>query len=586
MKTNSTAFETARNDCVLLINKNMTAKELQEGKNRAIQDLFESGFQISSGEAPRFVGSKMIYQALWRTVQRTKMLDTEVQGVGADEAMRTLVNRGLDTVLDMGNFKRMLRDKNGLFDTMYTYGDSFMMIGLNPDKKSEAVLQFNIISNSNIYVDSYATAMRSGGTGRNVRQMAVIFSYSKRQYKRLYKDSIKKNPELEFATGQIPRDISEYRELERDEIQSSELDDIIEVCHYYDLDSETYTIFAGTQMIEISHFEGEEYPFFVRGEAYIPVIHFYCIPSKKGFYNHGLGDLLYDYAVLSRKLINMTALHATENGAAVTVVNLPSGRAEDFMNDIENATLQRAQGKQALIPVEYDATSGNAVSVQSLITNSNFDEIQGLLTIIDGELKKMGINLQEIAAEGTPTATQIIQEEETSSAFVKQTMEYNASECQEIIDITIDVAKEYISKKNQTPVWMPARVKVKLPEQDGGGTEEIESPDATLGDFIEVLKSREWYVTVNARSGAIPSRVVEQSKVVRMLQATPPGTPAHFKLLQKFSSLNDNEFSIEDFQMAGQSPQAPGTDSLGSGVPADTERMKVSANLSESEPAI
>jgi hypothetical protein len=582
-------FQIARDDCVLLINRNMTVKQNQEYKNMAIQDLFESGFQIVSGEAPRFVGSKMIYQALWRTVQRTKMLDTEVQGVGADEAMRTVINRGLDTVLDMGDFKRMLRDKNGLFDTMYTYGDAFMMVGANPDKDSEAVIQFNIISNSNIYVDSYATAMRSGGTGRNARRMCVIFSYSKRTYTKLYEKNIKENPLLAMATGKIPRDQTEFRELERDEIQSTELDDIVEVAHYYDLDEQTYTIFAGTMMLEINHVEGEDYPFILRGEAYIPVIHFYCIPSKRGFYNHGLGDLLYDYAILSRKLINMTALHATENAAPYTLISLPKGRAEDFANDLEQATYERMQGKQGFIPIEYDSTGSGAVTASALTTSNNFDEVLGLLNIIDAELKKLGINLQEIS-DGTPTATQIIQEEETSSAFVKQTMEYNASECQEIIDITMDISKEYIRNSNKTPVWMPSRVKVKLPEEMGGGTEEIESPDVTLGEYVEMLKSREWYVTVNARSGAIPSRVVEQAKVVRMLQTAPPGTPAYFKLLQKFSGLNDNEFSLEDFGYQTNPQQPPagaGLDQLSaSGVPADTERMKVSANLSQPEPAI
>lgn len=587
MENGKSTIDRARDGCVLLINKNMTAKQMQEYKNRAIQDLFESGFEIVSGDAPRFVGSKMLYQALWRTVQRTKMLETEVQGVGTDEAQRTLINKGLDTVLDMGNFKRMLRDKNGLFDTMYTYGDAFMMIGTNPDEDSDAILQFNNISNSNIYVDSYATSMRSGGTGRNATQMAVIFSYSKRTYERYFADQIKENPELANASGRIPRDITEFRELERGEIQSEELDDIIEVCHWYDLDEGCYCQFAGEQMLEIACHEGEEYPFIIRGTKYIPVIHFYCIPSKKGFYNHGLGDLLFDYAILSRKLINMTALHATENAAPYTLINLPKGRAEEFANDLEQATFARMQGQQGFIPVEYDATSGNQISAQSLVTSNNFEEVRGLLNIIDAELKKMGINLQEISNEGTPTATQIIQEEETSSAFVKQTMEYNASECQEIIDITIDVSKEYIGKKNKTPVWMPARIKVKLPEEMGGGTEEIESPNTTLGEYVELLKSKEWYVKVNARSGAIPSRVVEQAKVVRLLQATPQGTPAYFKLLQKFSSLNDNEFSLEDFGFAAQPQQSPGAEDLSQyGVGADTERMKVSANLTEPEPAI
>jgi hypothetical protein len=75
-----------------------------------------------------------------------------------------------------------------------------------------------------------------------------------------------------------------------------------------------------------------------------------------------------------------------------------------------------------------------------------------------------------------------------------------------------------------------------------------------------------------------------------MLQTAPPGTPAYFKLLQKFSGLNDNEFSLEDFGYQTNPQQPPagaGLDQLSaSGVPADTERMKVSANLSQPEPAI
>ncbi len=60
-----------------------------------------------------------------------------------------------------------------------------------------------------------------------------------------------------------------------------------------------YTIFAGSACTVLEEYNGKDYPFILtkpnkkEGEAYIPVIHYYCMPSSEGFYNHGIGDALY-----------------------------------------------------------------------------------------------------------------------------------------------------------------------------------------------------------------------------------------------------------------------------------------------------
>ncbi len=165
-------------------------------------------------------------------------------------------------------------------------------------------------------------------------------------------------------------------------------------------------------------------------------------------------------------------------------------------------------------------------------------------------------------------------------------MEYNASESKFAVEITIDFIKSFVRPSSKTPI----QTTVKLETEAGG---EIEVPPVPFGLIAKELKDNEYFVRINARTGAIPSNVLQQAQIVRTLQATPPGSPAFFKLLQQFASINDRDLSLEDFgfqaqQAAGPAQGVPGgvDESLEAPAAAETERQLVNKGRLQEQPAI
>ena len=304
---------------IKMIGLNQDIKVIRDSKNILIQQLFDEGFEVTNVTGTRKISSKMMQQAIWRTANRMKPLDFGIHGTGRPASNELIVTEGVGTVMQRGGYVRALRDKGGAFYNLLMYGDAMVQVGSDPDNNRSPIV-FNPISNSNIYVDSYATGVRSGGLGRAAQQMCVIFSMSWGTFLEEYPEAGKT-----AGIGQIPRDTGLFKELERDYIQTYKLDDLIEVAHYYDIKSKNYTCFAGSQCTVLDEYSGDDYPFEMDGEAYIPVLQFICMPSSAGFWNNGLGNMLYDLAYVSKQMLNMGVGHAEDNTYPYTLINVPAG---------------------------------------------------------------------------------------------------------------------------------------------------------------------------------------------------------------------------------------------------------------------
>jgi len=562
---------------VSLIEDNYESKVERDGMNDAIQKLIEEGFEVSNPTGTRKISSKVLQQALWRTASRMKPLDFSIHGSSRPEEVEKIVTDGVGTVMDKGGYAGALRDKGGMFYKSLLYGDAFMQIGANPDEKSSIPIKFTPISNSNIYVDSFATGVRTGGHGQTATKVCVVFSYSWEEACRLYPELPKK-----AVKGEIPRESSILKDLERSYEQETETeDDKVEVAHFYDISAKNYTVFAGAMASVLSEVNGDDYPFVIDGEAYIPVSHWMCMPSHEGFYNHGIGDMIYDLAILSRELLNMGAQHAGFTANPLTILNMPQEEAARFFSKMKSAHEMRVQGKQAFVVNGYDPNNPNATTIQTqtITPQSALNEWQMIYDRLDREIRRLGINLDE-ADRGNVTATQIIAEEESANAFVKQVMENNASETKFLVKIAMDMIKKFVSDKDETPLDLTTTIEI------GGEGKEI--PAVPLGLVAKELKDHNYFVRVNSRSGAIPSNVLQQAQITRVLQATPPGTPAYFKLLKQFAQLNDRDISMMDLGAQPAAPQMPAQ--AGGEVPeeamvAGTERIAVNPRQATPQPA-
>jgi hypothetical protein len=514
-----------------LIMSNWDIKSIRDNRNQMILSLMEAGFDVAEPGGARKLTSQLMQQAMWRTMNKLKPHDFEIHGTGRGEDIEMIVKKGIETVLVEGNFVRTLRDKMGVMWNMALLGDGFYLISANPED-GEMPVKFMPVANSNIYVDSYATGIRSGSSP--CTQLCVIFSMS-------YGEACKQFPLMKKkgGSGQIPRQLARnvLKETGRSYLQTVKLDDITEIGFFFDIRNRRYTVFGGTACTVLKDLKDDKYPFVDKdGMPYIPVGQFMCMPAAEGFYNHGLGDILYRLAIVTRQLQNMSIGHAEDSVYPITLVNIAQGEAAKFFNNLQQANKMRQVGKKPVVAIEYDPNNPNSgrVSTQSLLTEALMKEWQDLYEQIAREIRRLGINLDDIEERTDMTEMQIRAQEESTNAWIKQIMEYNASEMEFAVEITMDFIKKFIGKRNKFPINFPTKVR-----DDEGN--EYQPQDITLGMVADELKKNNYYVVVNSRSGAVPSNVMEIQELQSMLSITPPGTEAWMELWQNMARLNNRD---------------------------------------------
>ncbi len=520
----------------------------RDSKNFLIQQLFEQGFEIRTPTAPRRITSKMLQQAVWRTADRMKAMDFEIFGTGRPEVNRRIVTAGMSTIMDKGNYTRSLRDKEGAFQKLLMWGDGFVHFGANPNPDAAFPMYYSSISNSNIYTDTYATGMRTGGLGRQVRKCAIIFSMS-------WANFCQMNPKGKkiAAPGRIPRDVGLLKELERSYLQTNKDYDIIEICYYYDLDNLAYVSFAGPTCAVLSESKGKNYPF-TNGDnkdPYIPVLQFSCMPSTDGFYNHGLGDMLFDIAMFQSQLLNMGFNHIADNADPFTLLSVAKGETAKFFNSMRSAGEMRAAGKRPIIPMEYDPADPNSgrIGMEALTTQNMENELQAMLAELDKQILRLGVNLDDTSYGEGVTKYQIVAEQENQDKFVQQVQEYNASEYQFAIETAMDSTIKLVSSRDSTPLNL-----TEVLEDENG--QQVKTDGITIGAVRDELKKYNYFCVVDARSGAQPSNTLEQARTEKLLAVAIPGSSAQSKLLATYAGLNGSSLTLKDF-MPQQAPQAP-----------------------------
>ncbi len=560
-----------------LVEDNRIVKRERDGYNDLIIKLFEQGFIVSDPAGARKIGSQVLQQAFWRTMNRMKPLDFEINGTARPEEVEALVTSGVSTIMERGGYTQTMVGKQGVFTNMLLFGDAFFTIlpNPNPDEANEVPFIFNPIPNSNVYVDTFATDVRAGGIGRAASQMLVVQSVSWAEACQLFPKMKKIG-----GMGRIPRDLNYLKESGRSNQQTIQMEDEekVEIGYFFDIRNSCYVVFAGAKCTILEEHHGKDFPFMMKSKPYLPVIHYYCTPSAEGFYNHGLGDMLYRLAVVSRQLLNMAIGHAEDSVYPITLVNVPQGETAKFFQKIQSANELRSTGKKALVAMEYDPAnpSSGRVQSQTLIGQSLLQEWQILYEQMSKEIARLGINLDDLGRDPATSATQIIAEEENSNAFVKQMMEYNSQETKFTVEVVLELVKDFIDKRNKLPLNLMTQ-----PFSQGKPVPEI---GLTMGNVAEELQKHNWYVSVNSRSGAIPSNSMKQAQMSRILAMLQPGSPAYYSTLSQFSRLNGIDMDASQFQPPAPPPGAGGDQGGGSGAPIapgglpmnETDRMVIS----------
>jgi hypothetical protein len=552
---------------IKLISDSNPTKTKRDQKNEVIKRLFENGFVVNSADGLRKVHSKMLTQAVLKVISRMKPLDAQFHASGAPQFMENIVTDAVRTIADKGGFDSALRDKGGAFWDVLLYSDAHTLMMGNPDEDSSIPFVFDNIDNAKVYVNTNATKMR-GGRGKSVTRMLIVMPFKWCEFKEEFPEGAKI-----AGAGRLPSNLDDWASTEYSEYNQIRDEDIVEVGYLFDISSKSFVTMAGSAMTIIDEFYDEDYPFVKDNDCYIPVMQHMCIPSAEDYYNHGIGDYIYELAVLSQQLLNMGSAGVLNETLPIDVLNIPKQKASSFFNQMLSAQEERMQGKRPYVAIEYDPNNPGASQVQSQTLQTQYtNRWADLIKLLEGELQKIGINLYESEYSPNASATEIISVEQAQLSFVKQMQEFNASEYQFFYEVMLDMIKDFIDPSDETPVNITTK-----PQTEDGRILELEG--ITLGMVADELNKRDYFVKVNSRSGAIPSGIMQQQQIVQVLQSTPPGTPAYFRLLRDFSSLNDRDFTLEDFgynpepEQAEQPPQAEQTPQ---GVlPSQTDRERI-----------
>lgn len=555
-----------------VIEKFFSERCKQNGIIDKITDTIDECFTVTHPKGNRQLNSQKLHQAMWRTASRMKPNDFTLHGNGKDDVSERIQTAGLKTILRNGNYNACLRDKNGGFYDLLLYGDCIMHLGTSDNKG--VPIDFSCIDLKNVYVDVEATAIRAVGKGRSAQKMVIIASYSWDHFCRLFPEYKKK-----AGVGRIPRNFSEEQKLTKEQELAQE--NIIEVAYSYDLTTKCFLVFAGPgcTIIEKDK-QKKKFLFNMDGEDYIPILQLPCIPSSRGFFNYGIGHLLYRIAIVSRQLMNMEVRHVKDNVLPIELISVAQGNASKFFQQLKTAYELQAKGMRGFLPVERGASdpSGNAVSSQTLLSQNLFNELQALWDRLDQEIRRSGINIDELDTGGNKTATEILALEENSNSFVKQIGEWGGSEQIMAIKIAIDFTKKFVKKSNKTPLDLTTKFNIE--------GKEVRLDDLTLGDIAEEFQQNHWFVEPNLRSGAIPSNAALIAGLSSQFGFAAPGSRAQVKIIDMLGKINNIDIPGEDYIAPMQQAPAPQEGPTPQQQPTGTDRLSINPYLDEPAAAI
>ena len=545
IKENNIDSKAIQSFLFLIADNTLNDKSVRDSKNTLIRALFKEGFEAHDPSGTFKIGSKVIQQCLWRVMSKVKFLDYNLHATGKDESTERLSKEGLQTVMDRGNLSQAFRDKGGVFKSAFLYGDGFLFFGMG--ENDENPVSYRALRNEDVYADNFAFGVRGV---RPANKMTVIYSYDKEEAYDLWPDLAENE-----IFGRIP---GTYQDDERN--MDREDKDILEVAWGYNRSTKTHVQFAGAQAHEIDEFSGEEYPFMKNDKAFIPVFQFICQPSADGFWNYGIGDMVFDLAVITRKLLNMEVTHLEENTLPMTLINAPAAKVDELVEKMAMANKARAHGKKPFVAMEFDPAGGQqSVAAQALITQNLFNEWQAVWDRLYNEISRLGINLDDVDRGSGFTATQIYAEEETANDFIRQMQEYNASETKELLECSIDAVTEFVSNGNKTELNL--RTKITLPDQSTIKTDK----KVTMGMLSKEFKTNNYFVEVNARQGVNKSDLMKITHLKEKFAITPPGTPEFAELYRL-----DSELRGLDINLVNQPEAVPAGGGAASPAPTPT----------------
>lgn len=588
---------------LILMGKNSTIHNRHEGVWRAIQQLFESGFTVSNPSGTKKISSKMLLQILWKVVNKMKIPDFKIyrsgpfalkthkkemeQDAKIRDQVEQIVTAGVATVMKEGRFVQCMNDKGGAFYKMSLFGDCHVQVGYDQDN-SDYPISFRVGSLSDVFMNNSCTDIRDVVGGLSADEMVIIYRYTCAQFDTLFPKFKGK-----VAAGDIPRSYRYKKQLEKTWLQTIyDAEDEIEVAYRIGIDK-CMVVFAGPSCTVIDRYEGDEdvegdeednegteliiedkktgkkaFPYIMDGKPYLPLLHFKFFPSSEGYYNYGIGHMVYDLAVVTAQMDNMAYNHAGDNIWPITFINSPHKNTSKLFNEILKAHEMRAAGGKGYVVSENAAGSGSGVTIEPFQSAPITGEWERAFSRLEKQIERLGFRLDMPDLGANPNEMSIMAAQEATDEPIKQVMQFNASTFEDAINFTMDAIRKFVADDDQTPLNSVVDIEI--------GDAKMPLRGISLGLVAQELRANKYFVIVNQRDGTIPSGTMQNAQFDKSMSKLMPGTPAYNKLAVKQAKLNGQNITEEDL-MPPQAPQGAPQGGAEGEIPTETSPVNAAA---------
>lgn len=480
-----------------------------------LSDFYNETFQLTTEEDFQ-VRSKLLFQSQKKIVQNMKRPARRFVSDGLNNFQLGIVRDAVDTIQDKGGLNFALTEGWGVFNRFTSLGNSWIRLSYGKDEElEESPIKYTIGNLMSVYIDPFAKYMRTPNGQAAAGEALVVEEMSYDQAKSLF-------PNKKFYAGKLPLGREEFLEITKTNQERTEMqEDVVEVGYYYNIVGKKayYGVFVGAAATVVDEAEGDNYPFFHDQKPFIPLINFKCFPVERGFYSQGLWALLYDYALVQKKLRNNALLHVEDNVNPLVFMSI-QGKASAITNQALQAREARKMGEKAFIINELDSLGGssNLAKLEQLNTPPLTGEYERILNDLTVEIKRMGINLDELDRPASQKATTTLAEEAAKTAFIEDIIENNLEAFKELDEFTMSMMLESIPTDSEMGVITKAR---------GQNGEKI-----VMGDIVDALGIHEVQVDVESRTGSYKTPAFEVMANQEALQLA-AGTPLQAQLIAK-----------------------------------------------------
>lgn len=505
-----------------------------------LTDFYMNQFRVRKKDAGDFeVTSKLLHQAHSKIVKRYERPTRRFVSDNLDRVETEIVRDAVNTVQKRGGLKDILRSNWGADHKFILQGDAFIMLGKGTSEAKPVT--YHNLNLTSVYTDVFATQMVSDGGENDVEEVFIIqdFSY----------DEAKDQAEINdwdriFSNGRLPTNEDEFLRKNKTFQQKKEQEArITQIGHYYNIQSEepVYIVVAGSSATVIAEFRGEDYPFFLRGEPFIPIVNLKFFPVPRGFYGQGL-QLIYDLAIVDEKLRNLALMQVKDNVNPINVVNI-QGESKTFLNQVFQARELRAMGEKGWVINEINNLGENtgAGKIDVLTTDPLTQEYERMQNDIVTELKRSGFPLDDLDIPASQLATNTVAQTASLNEFIREIQKQNEAAYRFLDLYTMAIMQDNLTVGSEATIITSVSI-------EGGELNEPETPEEdklTMGDAVELIEDNDIDVILNLNEAA------QIDRLLPIIQ----GTKAFPEFLAKRLRLEGFRIDEADLSPPGQEEQ-------------------------------